>query len=88
MTTSLACGRPQAPRWERPNAGPVRSAGAASLGVALGGPAIYHGQLEDRPILGEGRPAQAGDIERALGLMRRSVGRWLALFIVGGILSA
>ena len=85
---ALACWRQQAPVWESPNAGPVMSAGAGSLGVALGGPAIYHGQIEDRPILGEGRPAQGGDINRALGLMRRSVVLWLTIFIIGGIVSA
>ena len=85
---ALACWRQQAPVWESPNAGPVMSAGAGSLGVALGGPAIYHGQIEDRPILGEGRPAEGGDINRALGLMRRSVVLWLTIFIIGGIVSA
>ena len=81
---SLACWRKQAPVWESPNAGPVMSAGAGSLGLALGGPAIYHGQLEDRPVLGEGRPARGDDIRRALSLMRRSTVLWLvALFCIG-----
>ena len=81
---ALACWRKQAPVWESPNAGPVMSAGAGSLGLALGGPAIYHGQLEDRPVLGEGRPARGEDIPRALSLMRRSTGLWLvALFCIG-----
>ncbi len=85
---ALACWRAQAPVWESPNAGPVMAAGAGSLGVALGGAAIYHGQIEARPILGEGRPAQGGDITRALRLMRRSVALWLTIFIIGGIVSA
>ena len=81
---ALACWRKQAPVWESPNAGPVMSAGAGSLGLALGGPAIYHGQLEDRPVLGEGRPARGEDIPRALMLMRRSTALWLfALFCIG-----
>lgn len=81
---ALACWRKQAPVWESPNAGPVMSAGAGSLGLALGGPAIYHGQLEDRPVLGEGRPACGEDIPRALSLMRRSTALWLvALFCIG-----
>ena len=81
---ALACWRRQAPVWESPNAGPVMSAGAGSLGLALGGPAIYHGQLEDRPVLGEGRPARGEDIPRALSLMRRSTVLWLvALFCIG-----
>ena len=81
---ALACWRKQAPVWESPNAGPVMSAGAGSLGLALGGPAIYHGQLEARPVLGEGRPARREDIPRALSLMRRSTALWLfALFCIG-----
>ena len=57
---------------------------AAYAEVALGGPAIYHGQREERPVLGEGRPARGEDIPRALSLMRRSTGLWLvALFCIG-----
>ena len=85
---ALACWRQQAPVWESPNAGPVMSAGAASLGLALGGSAIYHGHLEERPVLGEGRPARGGDIPRALKLMRRSTALWLTIFLLGGLLSA
>ncbi len=82
---ALACWRKQAPVWESPNAGPVMSAGAGSLGLALGGPAIYHGQLEERPILGEGRPARGEDIPRALTLVRRSLVLWLVLYLAGGL---
>ena len=85
---ALACWRQQAPIWDSPNAGPVMSAGAGSLGLALGGPAIYHGQLEERPILGEGRPARGEDIPRALTLVRRSIALWLVLYFIGGLLSA
>ena len=85
---ALTCWREQAPIWESPNAGPVMSAGAGSLGIALGGSAIYHGQLEERPILGAGRPARAEDIPRALTLMRRSTLLWLSVFFLGSLLSA
>ncbi|GHU18310.1 cobalamin biosynthesis protein CobD [Betaproteobacteria bacterium] len=79
---ALACWRRQAPMWESPNAGPVMSAGAGSLGLTLGGPAIYHGQIEERPVLGEGRPARREDIPRALSLVRRGIALWLAVFLV------
>jgi len=85
---AFACWRQQAPHWESPNAGPVMSAGAGSLGLALGGAAIYHGQREERPTLGEGRPARGEDISRALRLMRRSMALWLALYLIGGLLGA
>jgi adenosylcobinamide-phosphate synthase len=85
---ALSCWRRQAPAWESPNAGPVMSAGAGSLGLALGGAEIYHGQREERPILGEGRPARGEDIPRALRLMRRTTALWLALSLAGGLIGA
>ncbi len=88
MRRALACWRRQAPVWESPNAGPVMSAGAGSLGLQLGGTAYYHGQLEERPVLGEGRPARGGDVRRALSLLRRSTALWLTLFFIGGLVSA
>jgi hypothetical protein len=45
------------------------AAGAGSLGLLLGGAAVYHGRLEPRPVLGEGRPAGGQDIARALTLV-------------------
>lgn len=75
--TALRCWRRQAPQWDSPNAGPVMAAGAGALQVQLGGAAIYHGVEELRPQLGEGAPAQARDIERALNLVYLGVLLWL-----------
>ena len=86
--SALTCWRQQAPRWDSPNAGPVMAAGAGALGLALGGAAIYHGRVEERPVLGAGRPAQAGDIARALQLVRRSGYWWLALLLAWGFVRA
>ena len=85
---ALACWRVQAPLWESPNAGPVMSAGAGSLGLALGGAAIYHGEREERTMLGEGRAPCGEDIARALTLLRRSTGLWLLACFVGGLAGA
>ncbi len=83
---ALACWQTQAPGWESPNAGPVMAAGAGSLGVALGGAAIYHGREEIRPPLGEGSPPAAADIGRAVALVRRGLWLWLgALFALGAL---
>jgi len=61
---ALTCWRKQAPLWDSPNAGPVMASGAGALGVELGGAAIYHGELHERPQLGEGVPADADSIGR------------------------
>jgi adenosylcobinamide-phosphate synthase len=83
--TALRCWRRQAPQWDSPNAGPVMAAGAGALQVQLGGAAIYHGVEELRPQLGEGAPAQARDIERALNLVYLGVLLWLVGLVIGGV---
>ena len=85
---ALACWRKQAPRWDSPNAGPVMAAGAGALQVSLGGAAIYHGKLEVRPSLGEGRAPQALDIGRALALVRNGMRLWLIVALVIGVIAA
>jgi adenosylcobinamide-phosphate synthase len=65
------------------------AAGAGSLGVALGGAAIYHGQEEIRPPLGEGAAPTAADLSRAIALVKNSLWFWLlCLFIISGVLHA
>lgn len=72
------CWRTQAPAWSSPNAGPVMSSGAGALCLALGGAAVYHGVVEQRPPLGGGAPAQATDIVRAWRLILHTTVLWLA----------
>ncbi|WP_291995019.1 adenosylcobinamide-phosphate synthase CbiB [Candidatus Accumulibacter sp. ACC003] len=86
--SALRCWRAQAPNWKSPNAGPVMAAGAGSLGVALGGAAVYHGRREQRPLLGEGRTACADDIGKALTLLRRCLLLWLATILCWGLTRA
>ncbi len=86
--SALRCWRQQAARWKSPNAGPVMAAGAGSLGLRLGAAAVYDGQIEHRPVLGEGRPACGEDIARALTLLRRSLLLWLAALLGWGVLRA
>ncbi|WP_374403100.1 adenosylcobinamide-phosphate synthase CbiB [Niveibacterium sp.] len=84
---ALHCWRSQAARHDSPNAGPVMAAGAGALGLALGGPAVYHGKLEQRPTLGRGRDATSADIDAALRLTRRALLLWLAAITLGGLLA-
>lgn len=79
--TALTSWRLQAGSWSSPNAGPVMAAGAGSLGLQLGGAAIYEGCVEERPALGQGRSATRQDIPRALRLIARS--QWLWLLVIG-----
>jgi adenosylcobinamide-phosphate synthase len=83
---ALACWRAQASAWGSPNAGPVMAAGAGALNVRLGGAAIYHGAVEQRPPLGVGEMPGAADIVRAVSLVERGQWLWLAVFglIVAG----
>jgi adenosylcobinamide-phosphate synthase len=80
---ALKCWRRQAPQWDSPNAGPVMAAGAGALGVELGGPAIYHGQLHQRAVLGEGPAADADAIDRGWALVQRGVWLWLLILCLG-----
>ena len=80
---ALKCWRTQAPKWDSPNAGPVMAAGAGALAVELGGAAIYHGELHERPQLGEGAPADADAIDRGWQLVKRGVWLWLLILCVG-----
>jgi adenosylcobinamide-phosphate synthase len=53
-----------------PNAGRCEAAFAGSLAVQLGGQNAYHGQTEQRGLLGDGGPPDAADIARAVRLSR------------------
>lgn len=79
---AMRCWQRQAPQWDSPNAGPVMAAGAGALGISLGGAAVYHGELHQRPELGEGPPPRARDIERAMNLVWGGVLLWLLLMLI------
>jgi adenosylcobinamide-phosphate synthase len=59
-------------QWSSPNAGPVMAAGAAGLGVRLGGPAVYDGVSSERPWLSDGRRPVASDIGRSILFVRKT----------------
>jgi len=64
--------RRDAHRHPSPNAGVIEAAFAGSLGIRLGGTNRYHGsRIEHRAAMGDGRPAETGDIDVAVRLARR-----------------
>ena len=83
---ALRCWQQQASAWDSPNAGPVMASGAGSLNLKLGGAANYHGNREMRPTLGTHNAPQAGDIARAMNLVKRGAWLWLALLFLAGLL--
>ena len=85
-SSALRCWRQQAPAWDSPNAGPVMAAGAGALRVQLGGAAIYHGAVEQRPALGCGMAAGAADIARAVRLVQHTLYAWLIVITLGALL--
>lgn len=74
--------RTQAPAHPSPNAGVAEAAFAAALGLRLGGTNRYGDRVEIRPPLGTGRPAEAGDIARAVALSRDVTLALGAFFVV------
>jgi len=85
---AMRCWRHQAYSWKSPNAGPVMAAGAGALSLQLGGAATYHGEQQQRPLLGLDKPPQAGDIPRAVNLVNRGMVLWLLVIVMGGWLFA
>ncbi|MFR9729511.1 cobalamin biosynthesis protein [Saccharopolyspora sp. MS10] len=53
-----------------PNAGQIEAAFAGALQIRLGGRTVYGHTTEERPIMGEGRTADAGDVRRGVELSR------------------
>lgn len=82
FSSSWWCMNNQKAESEGPNAGLVMAAGGGALEIKLGGPAIYHGKLDDRPVLGLGREVEAGDIVRSIRLLWQTIGLWILILAI------
>jgi adenosylcobinamide-phosphate synthase len=67
-TAALRAWREDGAAHPSPNAGRCEAALAGALGLRLGGRNVYGSRVEDRPVLGSGRPPEAADIRRATRL--------------------
>ena len=67
-----------------PNSGHCEAACAGALGVRLGGPSVYFGQVVDKPYIGDGqRPVEGEDIRRANRLALASAALCFGLILLG-----
>ncbi|MCW8885986.1 MAG: adenosylcobinamide-phosphate synthase CbiB [Motiliproteus sp.] len=82
----LHCWKTQGHQYDSPNGGVIMATGAGALGIRLGGKAIYQGQVKERTVLGQGRPAQAMDIERSIILVNQAVMLWIVILMLLGTL--
>ena len=76
---AFQCWRQQASELSSPNGGPVMCSGAGALNLKLGGPAVYHGTLLQKPFFGGSTTAEARHIPAALQLLDRSLVILIAL---------
>ncbi len=68
-----------------PNAGWPEAAMAGALGVRLGGPAWYDGEVSNRPVLGQGSAPDAADPTRALKVYLVACAILWLMLAVGGL---
>ena len=84
---ALAAMRDDARKHDSPNAGWPEAATAGALGIRLGGPRAYHGEMVDLPWFGSGRTELgADDIRLALALYGRTLTLGAALLALLALL--
>lgn len=84
--SAWSCWQKQAKCWHGINPGVVMASGAGALNVSLGGTAIYHNKIVERPELGCNEAPQTSDIERAIQLVNKSIVIWIVFIAMGNYL--
>lgn len=77
VRSALSCWKSQAWNWHGINPGVVMATGAGALNIKIGGAAMYHGAMVERPELGCNNAPQVTDIDRAIVLVYKSIFIWL-----------
>lgn len=85
--TAFATLQRDARKHASPNAGWPEAAMAGALGISLGGPRAYHGEMLDLPTMGDGRrELDARDIEQAITIYDRML--WISWALLTAFLVA
>jgi adenosylcobinamide-phosphate synthase len=81
--SALHCWKAQGVNWKSPNAGPVMAAGAGAINVRIGGGSVYHGQYQERPVLGpeQGEQATCISVDAACFLVNRTLALWVVVLL-------
>ncbi len=79
---AVYCWRSQSSAWLPAGIGIVLASGAGALGVKLGEPLRYGGNVEFRPELGLGDEADADYLNSAVSLVWRAAVLWLVLLLL------
>ncbi len=81
--------RRDAPAQDSPNSGWPEAAMAGALGLSLGGPRAYQGEMAELPFMGAGRAeAMPEDIRRALGIYKSANNLMLTGLVIIALLLA
>ena len=79
---AIRCWQEQARHWTNKAHGIILASGAGALGVHLGEPLEFDGQLKYRPQLGLGDDADADYLDSAVSLIWRAIALWLGLLLL------
>lgn len=83
---AMQCWKEQAPQCASPNGGVVMCAGAGALNTRIGGPAVYHGQRQNKIYMGCGNLAEYPIIPQANQLVSRGAMFWIVVVFLIGVI--
>jgi len=85
---ALYCWRNQSHLLASPNGGPVMTSGAGAMNLRLGGPCIYHGALQNKPVFGCGEDVKRHSIGHSLQLIKKALYWWVLIGLLITVLRA
>lgn len=82
------CWRTQAKHCASPNGGPVMTSGAGAIQRRLSDGAYYHGQWQQKPLMGCGPQASVKDISGSVSLVKHALLLYMGLWLLAGMMVA